>query len=143
MTNNSLKIRRVKFVLLFIAALLFFLVLYVLYRPRPIIPAGEHCTILRVQVNTDGLPADCYDYDEDAILSILSSSYEQRTTEKAGSFSMGDVDVAVMFMTEAGSKEVLLGRINYSYYANGRPKYRIIDAQEVERRLLEALAHEV
>lgn len=131
--------KRIKWLLFLFIPLLLLGVIYSLFRPQPIVSDMEHGAVLRIRVNLDGVLSDLTDFDEKAIMSVLSSSYEQRTFEKAGVFSLDDVEVAVTFTTETGFKEILLGAINYSYEGYNRPKYRIMDAQELERSLLEVL----
>ena len=131
--------RRTKLFLSFFILLLLLVVIYLLFRPQPIVSDMEHCVILRVRVNLNGTLFDLTDFDEKAIISVLSSAYERRTLEKADVFSLDDVEVAVMFTTETGFKEILLGAINDSYEGYNRPKYRIINPQELELSLLEIL----
>lgn len=133
------KMRRPQFLIPLVLILLLAGIIYVRYKPRPIVSDAEHCMIARVQINTDGLPADYTDYDEDKVIAVLSDSYERRTFQRARPYLLGDVEVYVMLMTEDGLREVLLGEMHYTSGGYGTTKYDIIDPQEVKARLLEAL----
>lgn len=131
--------QKAKLIISLIIVLLLLGTISYLYSPRPIISDVDNCRIQRVQVNINGVLSDCTDYDEKKILRILSNSYERRSTEKALSYSLDDVKISLVLITETGFKQILIGTINYTYEGYNKPKYEIVNPQDIETKLFKTL----
>ena len=122
--------------------------MYVLYSPRPIVADvnKSHVTMLQYNPHFNQSTQEpdeivmVSDYDEGKILACLSRYSERRTFTKADTgFWIGNMELQIVLDTGKESKILLLGNLNYSYESYGKPKYKILDADNLIPALLEML----
>lgn len=118
---------------------------FILFSPRPIIEdastSGIDIIIYNPYLNQEmDARVEITNYDENGILDCLSQYSEQRTLKSANSAHwIGDVELEVVLHTENGSKCIILGNDNYSYESYGKPKYKILDSDNLKSALLELM----
>lgn len=128
-----------------IILLLGMIVVFNLFAPRPIVEDVSGSRIIRIQYNPYFKQdmderIDITDYDEDGILNCLGRYLEYRTLNTLVGYCISNVELEVIIYTEDGFKSVLLGTDNYSYESNGKPKYKIRDADNLKAELLDMMA---
>lgn len=120
------------------------LIIVFLFLPRPIIEDVSTSQIVMIQFNpyvddsTDQL-IEVTEYNAKEILTYLSNCKEQRTLDKAGTHWLGNVKLDIVIDTEDGLKDIILGKDSYSYESYGKPKYKILDADNLISALLEMI----
>lgn len=124
-------------VLLFaMIALIAFVLIFVLFLPRPIVEDPYVTSIVRIIFNpylNQNIDAaiDIKEYNEENILACLSQYKERRTMSKATGYWLGDVEIEIIINTDDGLRSILLGNINYSYNSYGKLKNKILHADNL------------
>ncbi len=122
-------------VLLALVVTSFFMRVY--YSPRPIITAGENTMILFIHWNsgfgTDNLGTRILleDYDEDGILSYLSTCTEQPILSRFNGYPIEDIVLELTIASGDDLKHIYFGNINRINRGFGTWEYQIQNPEEV------------
>lgn len=114
---------------------------YTIFMPTPIVKdVGKyHIIMIRYYENGGSQVTHVKDYNQEEILKYLNTCMERRTLESSGGYMLGDVTIEIILHTEEGTKQILLGNINYSSFGRGTPKYKILHTDEVKVEILKIL----
>jgi hypothetical protein len=144
MTFMRKNLHFIPFLILFIL-IIFSVCIYEYYTPRPIIELNEHSKIHFIRWNSEfgtDNPENMIlldDYDEEEILSYLSTCTEQLSLSKSNGYPLDDVALELLIDTGDGVKQILLGNINRSSHGYGSWLYQIQNSKEVLSTLEEML----
>ena len=124
-----------------IASILFLWMIFINFREVSIIENVEKCNVVKVAYNPyfdqkKGALQEISAFDENKILSCLSNYKEKKTFNKCKGGYLGEYQLNIYVAIDNKLKIIALGNENFSCYAYGSSKYKIIDAEHLKYDLI-------